>query len=140
MIKYKERFFIIVLVFDLIVSCASLCVATIVLGAIKKEENEESRSSLVNYTEYDLKYFYDPDCDYCQETTDLINKFIELGYGNAIRIELIDINTYVDSLDVVIKEIPMIVLLRSDKIKALFTGYEEIFNLLDDVVNMKELL
>ncbi len=90
-----------------------------------------------------MLYFYDPNCDNCLETTEMIDTYIEFGYNQFIDIELIDITQDHSNIlkqyqivDYQINDVPAVVLLEKGKVIDSVFGIDQIFELLDTIVSI----
>ena len=90
-----------------------------------------------------MLYFYDPNCDNCLETNEMIDTYIEFGYNQFIDIELIDITQDHSNIlqqyqivDYQINDVPAVVLLEKGKVIDSVLGIDQIFELLDTIVSI----
>jgi thioredoxin-like negative regulator of GroEL len=128
----------------------SLLVINILIGSVNLYLNM-STDIIVDNNIYEnvlsrdamMLYFYDPRCENCIETTEMIDAYIEFGYDQFIDIELIDITQdYSNILKQYqiekhqITNVPAVVLLEKGKVIDNVFGIDKIFELLDTIVSM----
>jgi len=128
----------------------SLLVINILIGSVNLYLNINTDRIIDNEIEEQafsrdamMLYFYDPSCDNCSETTEMIETYVKFGYDQFIDIEFIDVtNDHSNILkqyqieDHQITNVPTVVLLEKGNVIDNVSGIDQIFELLDTIVSM----
>jgi thiol-disulfide isomerase/thioredoxin len=127
-----------------------LLISNLLIGSINLYLNLNTH----NITENDVEehfisseaimlYFYDPSCDHCIETTEMIDTYIEFGYNQFIDIEFVDITQDHSNIlkqyqivDNQMANVPIVLLLDKGEVIDSVFGVDQIFDLLDRIVSM----
>ena len=99
------------------------------------ELTDEMMKVLENDNKDRIYYFHQASCQYCLQTNVIIDSYIQKGYQNKVGVYFATPETGSAFTKYEIESTPTAVRISPDGTTQSYVGYDEIFNLLDSVVN-----